>query len=98
MPLPALIRPPLPEIAPENVVLVLSRPVTRVLSPNRTWWPVGDPAASASEPKLTWPAVPALRSSVVLLDIATDELGKLDRDQLPPLINVGRYMSCCLQG
>ena len=67
---------PLPKIAPEKVVLVLSSPRSSVLLPRSTWWPVGDPGASASEPNSTQPMFEAIKSSVVLLDITSDEFGR----------------------
>ncbi len=45
-PLPILVRPPLPEITPEKMVLVLSLPVVRVAEPSVTL------PAPASEPML----------------------------------------------
>jgi hypothetical protein len=46
VPLPILVRPPVPEIVPENVVLVLSVPVVSVAAPRAT-----EPAP-ASEPMI----------------------------------------------
>jgi hypothetical protein len=54
-PLPALVNPPLPEMPPEKVVLVLSTPVLSVAAPSVT------APAPASEPIL-W--LKLLRSSV----------------------------------
>ena len=77
LPDPVLISPPLPEITPENDVLVLSKPVSSVLPPISTLWPESDPEASANEPSATtFPiTLVPLRSSVVLLDITTEVLG-----------------------
>ena len=47
MPVPVLVRPPVPEIAPEKVVLVLSLPVVSVAAPSVTL------PAPASEP-MVW--------------------------------------------
>jgi len=55
VPAPILVRPPVPEIAPENVVLVLSLPVVNVPAPSVT-----EPAP-ASEPTV-W--LKLLRSKV----------------------------------
>ena len=56
-------------------MLELSRPVSSVLPPKSTCWPVGGPGASASDPKVTEPGtLLALRSSVVLLDSTTEVL------------------------
>ena len=55
MPVPVLVRPPVPEIAPEKVVLVLSLPVVSVAAPSVTL------PAPASEP-IVW--LKPLKSSV----------------------------------
>ena len=36
IPVPTLVKPPLPDAAPENVVFELSLPVISVFAPNRT--------------------------------------------------------------
>ena len=57
-PIPTLVRPPEPEITPENVVLVLSLPVVSVAAPSVTL------PAPASEP-MVW--LKLFRSSVAPL-------------------------------
>ena len=73
-PAPLFVRPPAPEITPENEVLELSSPVTSVLLPRSTLAPVAP--ASVSEPMPTRPKLfVALTSNVVLLAMTICEVG-----------------------